>query len=58
LAEFPNNSFEDAMLQYVTDVTKEYVKEEIISEKQRENIIQYHKKQIESERKIRKDIGL
>lgn len=44
------------MLQYVTDVTKEYVIEEIIIEKQRERIINYHQKQIDKERKIRKDI--
>ncbi len=56
LADFPTNSFEDIMLQFVIDVTKDYVKEGIISEEQREKIINYHQKQIEKERKIRNEI--
>ncbi|MBU8768271.1 hypothetical protein [Cytobacillus oceanisediminis] len=57
MADFPTNSFEDIFLQYITDVSKEYVKEEIISEKQREKIINYHQKQIERDRKIRNEIS-
>ncbi|MBG9450042.1 hypothetical protein ABE67_12030 [Cytobacillus firmus] len=56
MADFPTNSFEDIFLQYITDVSKDYVKEEIISEKQREKIIKYHQNQIEKDRKIRNEI--
>ncbi|MBX9972104.1 hypothetical protein [Cytobacillus firmus] len=56
MADFPTKSFEDIFLQFITDVSKEYVKEEIISEKQREQIIMYHQNQVERDRKIRNEI--
>ncbi|WP_368298361.1 hypothetical protein [Cytobacillus firmus] len=56
MADFPTNTFEDIFLQFISDVSKEYVKEEIISEKQREQIIMYHQNQIERDRKIRNEI--
>ncbi|MCM3241551.1 hypothetical protein M3598_02230 [Cytobacillus oceanisediminis] len=56
MADFPTKSFEDIFLQFIKDVSKEYVKEEIISEKQREQIIMYHQNQVERDRKIRNEI--